>query len=222
MEKNIDENDINAFRYCGEYYDKETATVYLRARFYNPSTDRFTQRDSFAGRTSDPLSLNLYTYCANNPVYYSDPSGHFGIGALLVTLAVTCVALTGCSEQISQELPDKNTGKAETSSQAKTTVTCTAPQKSTTTYTSIKVESKKRNDNLLYKHNWTGEYVTNSFKEKVAIISNDLKIDKDDLMAVMAFESRFDPKAVAQSTGATGLIQFMPSTAESLGTSTDE
>ena len=76
VEKNIDENDTNAFRYCGEYFDKETATVYLRARNYNPSIGRFTQRDSFAGKLDDPLSLNLYTYCANNPVYYSDPSGH--------------------------------------------------------------------------------------------------------------------------------------------------
>ena len=76
LKKNIDENDTNAFRYCGEYYDKETATVYLRARNYNPSTGRFISRDSFAGRRSDPLSLNLYTYCRNNPIRYIDPSGH--------------------------------------------------------------------------------------------------------------------------------------------------
>ena len=76
VEKNIDDSDTNAFRYCGEYYDKETATVYLRARYYNPSTGRFISRDSFAGRRSDPLSLNLYTYCANNPILYFDPSGH--------------------------------------------------------------------------------------------------------------------------------------------------
>ncbi|MGN0621968.1 MAG: DUF6531 domain-containing protein, partial [Porcipelethomonas sp.] len=38
VEKNIVDSDTNAFRYCGEYYDKETATVYLRARYYNPST----------------------------------------------------------------------------------------------------------------------------------------------------------------------------------------
>lgn len=25
----------------------------------------------------DPLSLNLYTYCGNNPIRYYDPSGHF-------------------------------------------------------------------------------------------------------------------------------------------------
>jgi len=76
VEKNIDENDTNAFRYCGEYYDAEIATVYLRARYYNPGTGRFISRDSFAGRRSDPLSLNLYTYCGNNPVIYVDPSGH--------------------------------------------------------------------------------------------------------------------------------------------------
>ena len=76
VEKNIDENDSNAFRYCGEYYDTETATIYLRARYYNPGTGRFISRDSFAGRRSDPLSLNLYTYCRNNPLRYVDPSGH--------------------------------------------------------------------------------------------------------------------------------------------------
>lgn len=76
VEKNIDEDDTNAFRYCGEYYDKETATVYLRARYYNPSTGRFISRDSFAGRRSDPLSLNLYTYCNNNPIGYVDSNGH--------------------------------------------------------------------------------------------------------------------------------------------------
>ena len=32
VEKNIDDSDTNAFRYCGEYYDKEIATIYLRAR----------------------------------------------------------------------------------------------------------------------------------------------------------------------------------------------
>ena len=76
VEKNIDDGDTNAFRYCGEYFDKETATVYLRARYYNPATGRFISRDSFLGIQFDPLSLNLYTYCRNNPLLYVDPSGH--------------------------------------------------------------------------------------------------------------------------------------------------
>ena len=76
VEKNIDDADTNAFRYCGEYYDSETGTIYLRARYYNPNNGRFTQRDSFAGKIEDPLSLNLYTYCHNNPIVGVDPSGN--------------------------------------------------------------------------------------------------------------------------------------------------
>ena len=75
VEKNIDDSDTNAFRYCGEYYDKETATVYLRARYYQASIGRFITRDSYSGEIGDPLSLNLYTYCHNNPIYYMDSKG---------------------------------------------------------------------------------------------------------------------------------------------------
>lgn len=34
------------------------------------------QRDRFAGRKTDPLSLNRYTYCRNNPIIFIDPSGY--------------------------------------------------------------------------------------------------------------------------------------------------
>ncbi len=79
VEKNIDENDSNAFRYCGEYYDTETGTIYLRARYYNPSTGRFISRDSYAGKNEEPLSLNKYTYCQNNPLIFVDPSGKYSV-----------------------------------------------------------------------------------------------------------------------------------------------
>jgi RHS repeat-associated protein len=59
----------------------ETCTIYLRARYYNPGTGRFISRNSFAGKQGDPLSLNLYTYCANNPIRYIDPSGHDAVDA---------------------------------------------------------------------------------------------------------------------------------------------
>ena len=40
------ENDMNPFRYCGEYYDRRTGFVYLRNRFYNTSAGRFITKDS--------------------------------------------------------------------------------------------------------------------------------------------------------------------------------
>ena len=70
-------SDSNPFRYCGEYLDAETGTYYLRARYYNPATGRFIQQDAWDYISlGDPLSLSLYTYCINNPIYYIDPSGH--------------------------------------------------------------------------------------------------------------------------------------------------
>jgi murein DD-endopeptidase MepM/ murein hydrolase activator NlpD len=33
-------------------------------------------QDTYTGNPGDPLSLNLYTYCRNNPIRYTDPSGH--------------------------------------------------------------------------------------------------------------------------------------------------
>ena len=77
VEKNISDSDTNVFRYCGEYFDTETGTIYLRARYYNPGTGRFISRDSVTGDINDPLSLNLYTYCHNNPLLNFDPSGHW-------------------------------------------------------------------------------------------------------------------------------------------------
>ena len=77
VEQNVDDADDNAFRYCGEYFDAETGTIYLRARYYNPTIGRFISRDSYAGEINDPLSLNFYTYCENNPIYGIDPNGHF-------------------------------------------------------------------------------------------------------------------------------------------------
>lgn len=67
---------FNPFKYCGEYFDKETGTIYLRARYYDPEIGRFITEDSYWGRDRDPLSLNLYTYCHDNPILYTDPSGH--------------------------------------------------------------------------------------------------------------------------------------------------
>lgn len=71
-----EKKDENPYRYCGEYYDKETEEVYLRARYYEPSVGRFITRDTYTGESDEPLSLHLYTYCENDGVNAWDPSGH--------------------------------------------------------------------------------------------------------------------------------------------------
>jgi RHS repeat-associated protein len=74
-----DSLDNNPFRYRSYYYDKETGSQYLSARYYNPKIGRFISEDSYEGTPDNPLSLNLYTYCQNNPVMYRDQNGHFPV-----------------------------------------------------------------------------------------------------------------------------------------------
>lgn len=56
--------------------------------------------------------------------------------------------------------------------------------------------------------------------EKINNISKEINCSSEDLTALIYFESGGNPKAVNKTTDATGLIQFMPSTAKWLGTST--
>ena len=69
-------NANNNITYAGYQYDGETGLYYLNARMYDPKIARFLQEDTYLGDRNDPLSLNLYTYCHNEPVMYTDPTGH--------------------------------------------------------------------------------------------------------------------------------------------------
>ena len=66
----------NPFAYNGEARD-DTGLDYLRARYYDSQGGTFLTEDSYPGEDTDPLSQNLYSYVQNNPVNYTDPSGHF-------------------------------------------------------------------------------------------------------------------------------------------------
>lgn len=68
------------------------------------------------------------------------------------------------------------------------------------------------------------ERTSASFRRKVVEIAGRLRMNPTHLMAVMSFETgeTFSPSKRNRLTGATGLIQFMPSTARRLGTTTSE
>src|SRR5690606_28928821 len=66
----------NNITYAGYQYDWETGLYYLNARYYDARIARFLTEDTYRGSINDPLSLNLYTYCYNNPIRYWDPTGN--------------------------------------------------------------------------------------------------------------------------------------------------
>lgn len=68
-----------------------------------------------------------------------------------------------------------------------------------------------------------GAKVSPTFRERVWWIADTLRLNPDDLMACMAWESGESFSASEKNmagSGAVGLIQFMPSTATGLGTTT--
>ena len=77
---NKQETISNPIRYAGEYYDEESGLYYLRARYYDPTIGRFISKDSVEGDITNPLTINLYTYCNNNPINMTDPTGHDPVG----------------------------------------------------------------------------------------------------------------------------------------------
>lgn len=65
----------NKYLFAGEQFDSGLGDYYLRDRFYDLSSGRFTRRDIYEGAQGQPLTLHKYSYTHNNPVSYIDPTG---------------------------------------------------------------------------------------------------------------------------------------------------
>lgn len=94
----VEENQYNPFGsvisggaskylFTGKEFDRESDIYYYGARYYDPYIGRFTQPDSMLQDPTNPQSLNRFSYALNNPLKYTDSSGHyidtvFDIGSL--------------------------------------------------------------------------------------------------------------------------------------------
>jgi RHS repeat-associated protein len=77
------------YKYTGKERDTSTGLYYYEARYYDPALGRFISADTIVPNPSDPQDLNRYTYARNNPMYYTDPSGHC---PMCVVIAIGVVA----------------------------------------------------------------------------------------------------------------------------------
>ena len=67
----------NTFRYRSYYFDTETELYYLKSRYYDPELGRFITIDDISYLDPETINgLNLYAYCGNNPVMFTDPAGN--------------------------------------------------------------------------------------------------------------------------------------------------
>ena len=85
----------NNYLYRGEQFDSDIGLYYLRARYYNPSTGRFTSRDPEDGINTDPATLHKYLYADGDPINGRDPMGREALieYRLLIPVAIASAPL---------------------------------------------------------------------------------------------------------------------------------
>ncbi len=62
--------------YTGQYADKSTGLMFYGARYYDAYLNRFISADTVVPQAGNPQDYNRYSYARNNPLKYTDPSGH--------------------------------------------------------------------------------------------------------------------------------------------------
>ena len=67
----------SVYKFTDQEYDAEYELYNYKARLYDPTMCRFITADTIIPDYNNPQSLNRYAYCYNNPLKYTDPSGHF-------------------------------------------------------------------------------------------------------------------------------------------------
>jgi len=83
-----------SYAFAGRELDAETGYYYNRARYYDPSIGRFLQEDPNPGQQNIPITIiNHYTYAANNPFAFSDPTGQSFLGDLFTGILIGIAAI---------------------------------------------------------------------------------------------------------------------------------
>ena len=81
----ITKNAIGLTRgYTGHEHWPQFGLIDMNGRFYDPLLGRFLSPDPYVQAPDNPQNYNRYSYCLNNPLKYTDPTGeYFGIDDLI-------------------------------------------------------------------------------------------------------------------------------------------
>ena len=119
--------NVNPIRYRGYYYDNDLGLYYLQSRYYDATIGRFINADGTLNGNGDIIGFNMYAYCSNNPVMFSDPSGGGIVWAILglITVGVCIIGLSSCSnsDKKSSQTSSKDSTSAGSDTSPPTTMT---------------------------------------------------------------------------------------------------
>ena len=78
-------------KYTDQEEDAETGLYNYNARLYDPAMGLFITPDSLISNPYDPQNFNRYAYARNNPLTFTDPSGHYVV-AIIAGAVIGAVA----------------------------------------------------------------------------------------------------------------------------------
>jgi len=79
-----------------------------KARFYSPALGRFVQPDSIIPNPANPQNFNRFGYVLNNPIVFTDPTGHNPVLVLLALVVLLTVCTTQATPSPEQQLIDSS------------------------------------------------------------------------------------------------------------------
>jgi RHS repeat-associated protein len=81
---NQNEDDLIPRGFTGHEMMDDLGLIHMNGRIYDPRLARFLSADQVVQAPWNLQSYNRYSYCMNNPLGYTDPTGYFGIpGAIM-------------------------------------------------------------------------------------------------------------------------------------------
>ena len=105
------------YQYTGQYsYVSDFGLHFYNARWYDSALGRFAQADTIIPeQTQGVQAWDRYAYTNNNPVRYTDPSGHCGVGFILGLFGISysCPSPSGSGSLIDIFVPVEDEGKAD-------------------------------------------------------------------------------------------------------------
>ena len=63
--------------FTGQKHNMDLGLYYYNARFFIPGIGRFASADTIVPDPMNPQQFNRYSYVLNNPLRYTDPTGHY-------------------------------------------------------------------------------------------------------------------------------------------------
>jgi RHS repeat-associated protein len=88
--------------YTGHITDAESNLIYMNARYYDATLGRFISADSIIPNDDEPRDYNRYSYVSNNPLNYTDPTGHGPLAWIAVKIGILVVGATARNATISE------------------------------------------------------------------------------------------------------------------------